>query len=171
MCPAKSLFLIIAVVAIVAIIAPSVVLTGCSNTTNYTPNTSVSPGTFENVEDAVKDFGEKYLNKSIQNDKEYATVIHEEVIDGKTLYTYSVVSEGKQHSVKPYFTRGKTSVATVHTHGAPSMDYNDETFSEQDKLFANQYNLQSYLFTPSKKLILYDPSQSIESVITWNGGT
>ena len=68
------------------------------------------------------------------------------------------------------FPNGKTSVATVHTHGNYNVSENDRFFSTTDMDNARNRNLISYLINPSKEIRCYNPETGEEVILDWDFG-
>ena len=122
---------------------------------------------FDSVDDAVRDFGNKHLDESIKNDKEYAALIYEKNVDGEIYYTYNEILIGQQHGIQPEIPEGKGVVAVVHTHGDFSPGYADEMMSSDDRDYADDNNVSVYLITPSRKIFKYDLSTERTTEIKW----
>ena len=156
---------------VVLLVSTVLLLNSCSSDSEArTRNVSVTPGNFETVEEAVENFGDTYFFKSIQEDREYAAIIHEEQKGDSTYYTYSVVSIGSRDRVTPYFPSGKNAVAVVHTHGDRAVDQDGESFSNKDINFSIRHDIPIYVFTPNKNLRRFDPQTNEEETISWDGG-
>ena len=156
---------------VVLLVSTVLLLNSCSSDSEArTRNVSVTPGNFETVEEAVENFGDTYFFKSIQEDREYAAIIHEEQKGDSTYYTYSVVSIGSRDRVTPYFPSGKNAVAVVHTHGDRAVDQDGESFSSKDINFSIRHDIPIYVFTPNKNLRRFDPQTNVEETISWDGG-
>lgn len=75
-------------------------------------------------------------------------------------FIYSAPNLGGVSSVSAGYSAcptGTTQVAVYHTHGAYNPRYASEIFSRQDRLGSNQLNVPSYLATPSRRILRFDP--------------
>ena len=152
--------------------------------------TGDAPGDFfYSVDAAAIDFGLFYNDNSIRDNKEYASSIFEiRNKNGKIGYTYTLAAIGKEHeSIESKPNVGCVTVATVHTHGAYSPNYNDNEFSgiyilrpngeviknsnlrtsqKGDIGIANKRKMNIYVATPNGTLQKYDFTKGHISVIS-----
>lgn len=120
--------------------------------------------TFKTRDEAAKHWAKEYAKKSINKNREYASVIYSKEINGEVVYSYTKAKKGIGHfsgsRKKP---RGTTLEASIHSHAAydprfdnsygkeslyldeellpilPGVDANNN-FSGQDRAIINGFN-------------------------------
>ena len=138
---------------------------------------------FDTMDEAARDFANYINEKSIEEDREYGSFIYEVKTTVKTYqtvtktykflwwkwtvkstktikttklqYSYKEPKKGSAHSVSIPFNWfwAKKKVAEIHTHGAYSPRYSNDSFSSADL-----NNWINYLVTPLGTVRKYDPS-------------
>lgn len=110
-------------------------------------------------EDCAKEWAEKYLNESMENDQEYGSTIYKTTDEkGNTVYKYTEPNIGSAHGCSPSWPENKDDVVMyIHTHGAESgPEYKDEEFSTSDKNYATNNKIDGFVVTPSGAGKKYD---------------
>nr|WP_306552729.1 DUF4329 domain-containing protein [Chryseobacterium sp. WG23] len=116
---------------------------------------------FNTRENAAANFGQQYNGRSILEKREYATIIYVKVTDGKKYYAYNTPSRGSEHGLtdeqfNKYIPKGAVATAFEHTHSnddyGPGNNYDDQNFSDRDKSYAGELNLDAFLVTPEGSL-------------------
>jgi len=113
---------------------------------------------FQYEHEVTIDF-EKFINpRSIAENREYASWIYR---DENGQYTYTNPRPGTESSSHPGLRPSGVDVTAVtHTHGAPDPRFNSEEFSPQDATFANKQNVNIYVATPNRNILLYNPKET-----------
>jgi hypothetical protein len=140
---------------------------------------------FDTTDKAARDFALRYNAQSIQEDREYASVIFQIKVKVRTYYyatrrflwwtwqsrrtrttriirySYTRIRAGKTHSLLiPFAPLFRKKVAEIHTHGAYNEGFENDDFSPQDKnAFIN------YLVTPLGTLRKYNPAEGSDIVL------
>ena len=105
---------------------------------------------------------------SISEGREYGGWIYQNS-DGTYSYTESNSGSRAGTSLGPV-PQGVQITGDYHTHGANDPGYDNENFSQTDKIGNDQMNTTGYLGTPSGTIKRYDPSTSQETIIPQSGG-
>jgi RHS repeat-associated protein len=98
-----------------------------------------SAGAFKSSDDAASDWGYRYNQQSISNNKEYSSWIFFVKINGSGFFSYTKPVEGKESETENKYTKkvGRTLVAYIHSHGAYSTDYLSNQFSPEEFIDKN----------------------------------
>ena len=94
------------------------------------------------------------LSQSIREHREYTGVIY--VIGSSAFYTNprkNSKAKGELH-FEDVPTNGKE-IAYYHTHGGKDRGYNGEIFSSEDLAIADEYKINAYVATPSRRILIY----------------
>lgn len=122
---------------------------------------------FETPDQAAEDFGRTYNERSIDEKREYGTVIRTaSQADGRTMYTYNEIIVGTGAEVTFEENQVSGAVAVAHTHGNYNNHwlsfYNREMneFSDGDRKSSEKLGVPLYLATPGGHLRRYDPKDN-----------
>ncbi len=138
------------------------------NPVKYIDIDGLQPGIpFPSQNAAALNWGNYYNGKSILIGREMGSSIYSERIGDKTVYIYTEAAIGSNSGVTVSgVPKGKTRVATIHSHGKYDSGYRNNEFSPADKNNANKRNADNYAATPNGSLKRYDPSTEIETTIS-----
>ncbi len=147
---------------------------------------------FDSIDEAAHDFANYINEKSIEQNREYATYIYAVDVSGapkflifalkligadsfvneivKIKYTYVEPSKGgKAVSFSPFNWFGiHKVVAIAHTHAAFSPEHINNSFSDADIAVANKRGIPTYVATPLGLLRRYDPADGSDIIIYWD---
>ena len=127
-----------------------------NNPFNWIDPFGLAPGDPYNSEyDAAKAAVSEVNPVSIASNREYAGVIYKNA-DGTYSYTPAVKGEGHDVDLPLVCPSDTILVAFYHTHGAETPEYDEEHFSNEDKVVAIVKEINAYLGTPSGYLKYFD---------------
>lgn len=123
------------------------------------------PGRFRTVDQAAIAFLKIWVKRSIKLNAEINVSICEIIKTGELVYSTIVIGKEKRSS-NPSCDSDSLKVGTVHTHGAPHPEFNDEDFSKfpGDRVNANNRSVNegrvipTYLGTPSGVIKKFTPA-------------
>ena len=117
---------------------------------------------FKSVDDAAIAWGLSYNKASIDDNKEYISVIYESWGD----YEYTAFKKGDGASASvPSTPFTKKLHAVIHSHAAYDARYDNENFSSADKAVAKEKGVPIYVVTPAGYLKSYEPNEEITTII------
>ena len=147
---------------------------------------------FDSIDEAAHDFANYINERSIEQNREYATYIYAVDVSGvpplllfmfkligadvfvneivKIKYTYVNPAKGTKDStyIPPNWFGIHNTVAIAHTHAAYSPEYINNSFSDADIAEANKRGIPIYVATPLGLLRRYDPADGSDIIIYWD---
>lgn len=117
---------------------------------------------FNSTENAAKGWASRFNTKSINEKKEYNSYIFSTKINGKVVGSYTRPEIGMKKETRTKWSPMGLSKyhAHIHSHGDNDVDYNNESFSEEDIDLYKQIGILGYLTTPKGKLKSYNPNNA-----------
>ena len=158
---------------------------------NKVDSRGTKPGDlFDTMDEAAEDFANYINERSVAENREYASYIYARAVwkievstsstNGtktttitiviETKYTYKKPLRGTKHRClfPPNWFGLHNQVALLHSHAAYDSAYENDVFSPTDLQTSNLYGIPSYIVTPLGILRKYNPSTG-QDVIIYDG--